>query len=142
MSSRGKEFEKLIKKALNAVPDSFTLRLNDSFGFTDNPSDFIFFKSGILYLIEVKSHENNTFPLKAISDNQWKYLNTQVSNIKSYVIIWFIDHDITRMFDFTYLLKAKMNDIKSIKYDDENGIIIPARKKRMYFEYDIQTLFP
>ena len=66
MASRGKEFEKHLKKALVEVPDSYTLRLTDSFGFTENPSDFIFFKSGILYLIEAKSHEGNVFPLKMI----------------------------------------------------------------------------
>lgn len=39
MASRGKEFEKHLKKALVEVPDSYTLRLTDSFGFTENPSD-------------------------------------------------------------------------------------------------------
>ena len=42
MASRGKEFEKRSKSALCEVPNSYTLRLIDSFGFTENPSDFIF----------------------------------------------------------------------------------------------------
>ena len=138
MASRGKEFEKHLKKALVEVPDSYTLRLTDSFGFTENPSDFIFFKGGILYLLEAKSHEGNVFPLKMISPNQWKYLNVSVSGVKSYVIIWFVSHDITRLFDFKYLLGAKENDVKSIRYDDEHGIVVPAIKKRTYFEYDLK----
>ena len=39
MASRGKEFEKRLKSALCEVPNSYTLRLIDSFGFTENPSD-------------------------------------------------------------------------------------------------------
>ena len=66
MASRGKEFEKRLKSALCEVPNAYTLRLIDSFGFTENPSDFIFFKDGTLYLIEAKSHEGNVFPLKMI----------------------------------------------------------------------------
>ena len=115
MASRGKEFEKRLKSALCEVPNSYTLRLIDSFGFTENPSDFIFFKDGTLYLIEAKSHEGNVFPLKMISHNQWKYLNVDVTGVKSFVIIWFVSHDVTRLFDFKYLLGAKNNDIKSIR---------------------------
>ena len=39
MASRGKEFEKRLKGALCEVPNAYTLRLIDSFGFTENPSD-------------------------------------------------------------------------------------------------------
>ena len=83
MASRGKEFEKRLKSALCEIPNGYTLRLIDSFGFTENPSDFIFFKGGILYLIEAKSHEGNVFPLKMISSNQWKYLNVDVTDLRA-----------------------------------------------------------
>ena len=141
MASRGKEFEKRLKSALCEVPNAYTLRLIDSFGFTENPSDFIFFKDGTLYLIEAKSHEGNVFPLKMVSPNQWKYLNVGVAGVKSFVIIWFVSHDVTRLFDFKYLLGAKNNDIKSIRYDDEHGIVVPAIKKRSYFEYNLKGVF-
>ena len=138
MASRGKEFEKRLKSALYEIPNSYTLRLIDSFGFTENPSDFIFYRGGTLYLIEAKSHEGNVFPLKMVSPNQWKYLNVDVSGVKSFVIIWFVSHDVTRLFDFKYLLGAKENDVKSIRYDDEHGVIVPARKKRSYFGYNLK----
>ena len=141
MVSRRKEFEKRLKSALCEIPNTYTLRLIDSFGFTENPSDFIFFKEGTLYLIEAKSHEGNVFLLKMISLNQWKYLNVDVSGVKSLVRIWFVSHDVTRVFDFNYLLGAKNNDIKSIRYDDEHGIIVPAIKKRSYFEYNLRGVF-
>ena len=141
MASQGKEFEERLESALCEVPKSYTLGLTDSFGFTENPSDFIFFKDGTLYLIEAKSHEGNVFPLKMISPNQWNYLNVSVSGVKSFVIIWFVSHDVTRLFDFNYLLGAKNNDIKSIRYDDEHGIIVPAIKKRSYFEYNLKGVF-
>ena len=102
---------------------------------------FIFFKDGTLYLIEAKSHEGNVFPLKMVSPNQWKYLNVDVTGVKSFVIIWFVSHDVTRLFDFKYLLGAKNNDIKSIRYDDEHGILVPAIKKRSYFEYNLRGVF-
>ena len=141
MASRGKEFEKRLKSALCEIPNSYTLRLIDSFGFTENPSDFIFFKDGTLYLIEAKSHEGNVFPLKMISHNQWKYLNVDVTGVKSFVIIWFVSHDVTMLFVFNYLLWAKNNVIMSIRYDDEHGIIVPAVKKRSYFEYNLRVVF-
>jgi recombination protein U len=142
VASRGKEFEKRIKEALDKVDGMYAQRLYDSQAMTSYPSDFIAYKYPNLYLIECKSHLGR-LPLSCISENQWKYMTSlsKLRGISAYVIVWFVDYNITKLFDITYLNECKGSGIKSIKYDDENGKVIKAKKKRTYFNYDLNNVF-
>lgn len=142
LANRGKEFEKRIKEALDKVNGMYAQRLYDSQAMTNYPSDFIAYKHPNLYLIECKSHLGR-FPLSCISENQWKYMVSlsRLTGITAYVIVWFVDYDITKVFTISYLNKCKENGVKSIKYDDENGKIVKAKKKRTYFDYDFSNIF-
>ena len=106
------------------------------------PSDFIAYKHPNLYLLECKSHLGR-LPLSCISDNQWQYMTKldKLRGVNAYVIVWFVDYDVTKLFTISYLNKCKESGIKSIKYDDENGRVIKAKKKRTYFEYDLSDIF-
>lgn len=63
------------------MPGSFCYRLNDQvsgyYGASRNVSDFICYKKPIIYLVECKSHEGNTFPLSALRqyDELIKYVH-------------------------------------------------------------------
>ena len=48
--NRGKKFESIIGEALNNIKDSYCIRLFDGIGYTNYPSDYIFYKDG---------HDNN-----------------------------------------------------------------------------------
>ena len=139
MANRGKEFEKRIKEALDNVDGLYVQRLYDAQMSSDYPSDFIAYKYPNLYLIECKSHLGR-FPLSCISENQWRYMTSlsRLEGINAYVIVWFVDYDVTRLFNIAYLKQCKDIGVKSIKYNDENGKVVKAKKKRTYFEYDFK----
>ena len=80
MADRGKQFEEQFKKDWKeSMPDSFCYRLHDQVtGYkvtSRNPCDFICYKFPYLYLLEIKSHEGNTFPFSAFRqyDEMIKY---------------------------------------------------------------------
>lgn len=142
--NRGKKFESLIKSALDKIDGVYTLRLYDVCGSTSYPCDYISYKFPYLYLLECKSHQGNTLPFAAISNNQWKYMSEAIKiskHIKAYVIVWFVDKDVTKVFSMKYLLLLKDKGKKSVRFDDDTGKDVPATKKRTYFDYNLENLF-
>ena len=140
--NRGKKFESIIGEALNNIKDSYCIDLYDQMGYTNYPSDYIFYKDGMFYCIECKSHQRASIPFNCISDNQWKYMEDAiaVSGVNAYVIVWFVDKDVTKLYNFEDLLALKNQGVKSIRFDSDKGIIVPAVKKRTYFDYDLGEL--
>ena len=64
----GKKFEKVFEQDWRKTfPCSFIFRLPDQqsgyYGTSSNPCDYICFVNNKLYLLELKSHLGNTFPL-------------------------------------------------------------------------------
>ena len=143
MANRGKEFEKIVQKAIEELDDVCIIRLIDSCVYSKNPSDFIVYKSPNMYFMELKSHEHKSFPINCISENQLTLMSKwdKLEGIHSIVIIWFVDCDVTKLFPISYINECITNGIKSIRYDDENGIGIPAKKKRKFFDYDFSKVF-
>jgi hypothetical protein len=65
-----------------------------------------------------------------------------IRGIKAYVVIWFVSKDVTRAFPVKYLWRLfRIDGKKSVRYDDENGILIEGKKLKKYFEYDWSPLF-
>lgn len=142
--TRAKVFESKIKEALEKIPNSYCQRLYDSAMCSNYPSDFIFYNGKTLYFIECKSLQKNTLNFNsAISNNQWDLMyniSNSVSNAKGIIIAWFVDNDVTCMFDINDLHDYKNNGKKSVRYDDEKAIIVPSIKKRTYFDYNLELL--
>ena len=73
--NRGKQFEGVIREALEKVDDVMVVRLPDpTNGYLGirNIADFIVYQYPFIYFIECKSVHGNTFPLSNLTDNQYK----------------------------------------------------------------------
>ena len=144
--NRGKQFENVIKEAFEKAQDTVVVRLHDQttgFRGSVNPCDFIVFNAPRFFAIECKSVHGATFPLSNITDNQWREL-LKMSNVRGVyagVIVWWVDRDVTRFFDIGYLKQLRDQEYKSIFYSTENGILIKGKKKRVFFEYDMEEFF-
>lgn len=143
--NRGKKFENVIKESFEKVPNTAVVRLHDQttgFKGSVNPCDFIVCHASRMFAIECKSIHGPTFPLTNITDNQYKEL-LRLSNagVCAGVIIWWVDKDVTRFFDIQWIKEIKEQEYKSIHYSIEKGTPINGKKKRIFFEYDMEEFF-
>ena len=146
--NRGKQFEDIIKHAFLAVDGVSLDRLADpTSGYLGirNISDFIVYKNPHQYYIECKSIHGNTFPLKNLTDNQYFGMleKAKIPGVVCGVIIWFVDRDVTMFVPIDSIREMKDYQKVSIRFDETFGkkIIIPGKKKRVFFEYDMQKFF-
>jgi hypothetical protein len=151
--NRGKDFENVIRKAFEAVPNTFVVRLPDpTNGYLGvrNISDFLIYHYPKLYIIECKSVHGNLLPFSNITDNQWRGMleASRIDGVVAGVICWWVDHGVTRFIPITMLEAAKRAQYKSFRYDifdrllDIRGSIeIAGKKKRVFFDYDMEDFF-
>jgi len=143
--NRGKQFETVIKEGFEKIKDVSIDRLHDqTTGYvgSSNICDFIVYKYPTLLYIECKSCHGNTWSLSNLTDNQYRGLlqKSRIMGVVAGVIVWWIDKDVTEFFTIEYLRYLKENDYKSIHYTNENGIVIPGKKKKVFFDYDMEVL--
>ncbi len=143
--SRGKDFEGVVREAFERVPNTVVYRIPDQMTYkvgSANPCDFFIYHAPILYAIECKATNKPSLPFTNISDNQWKELfkMSQVDGVVAGVLCWFVNYDRTAFLPIQFLMCLKQNGAKSIRFDadDENIIDIPGRKKRIFFDYDLE----
>lgn len=149
--NRGKDFEKVIKEAFEKVPDVSIDRIHDQtngYAGSTNICDFIVYKRPYQYYVECKSVHGNTLPFNNITDRQWKGMleKSKIFGVQAGVICWWIDKDVTLFIPIQALqsLKTILPQSKSVRYDMErvHGIIeIPGKKKRVFFDYDMEPFF-
>lgn len=144
--SRGKDFEQIIRKAFEAVPDTSVYRLQDSMGGYSgvaNICDFIIYRFPYQFFIECKSHYGNTLPLTCITENQMQgmYEMSKISGVHAGVIVWFIDKDVTYYKDIRKVVALKEMGAKSLRFDDPDVIQITGTKKRVFFDYKMADFF-
>lgn len=147
--NRGKQFEDIIKKAFEGVPNTIVARLHDqTTGFygSKNPCDFFIYHEPILYTIECKSIHGNTLPFSNISDFQWQKLLEmgKVPGVVSGVLCWWVDRDITLFIPIQRMQEYKEAGFKSVRFDifDAVGVFqIAGKKKRVFFDYDMDQFF-
>lgn len=149
--NRGKDFEAVIRKSIEKVENTFIVRLPDpTNGYLGvrNISDFLVYNYPLLYILECKSVHGNILPFSNITDNQWKGMldASKISGVVAGVICWWIDHDVTKFIPIQLLKSLKDNGSKSIRFDviASNGhhvIDIFGKKKRVFFDYDMETFF-
>lgn len=152
--SRGKQFEDVIKKCFLNVRNVSVDRIHDQLtGFkgSQNICDFIVYKKPYEYYIECKSIHGNTFPFKNITDTQWNGLTQKscIEGVKAGILCWWIDKDVTRWIPINIINYLADEGAKSIRYDTDvylgknthKIIDIPGKKKRIFFDYDMEVFF-
>lgn len=149
--NRGKQFEEVIRQAFLKVPDVSVDRLHDQVTFykgSTNICDFIVYKKPYEYYIECKSVHGNVLPFSNISITQWEGLleKSTIKGVTAGIICWWIDRDITGFIPIQELQRCADDGRKSIRFDD--GLYsyiefypIAGKKKRVFFEYDMDLFF-
>lgn len=152
-SNRGKDFEAVVRECFLKVPGVSIDRLHDQtsgFRGSQNICDFIVYKKPYEYYVECKSIHGNTFPLTNVTDTQWKGLDKKsyIAGVKAGILCWWVDKGITRWIPIQTLNLLKELGHKSIRYDMESPveinyriIDIPGRRKRVFFDYDMEAFF-
>jgi recombination protein U len=149
--NRGKKFEEIFRECVEKVVGSAILRLHDQttgYAGSKNPCDFIVYKAPYMYAIECKSVHGNRLPFVNITDYQWSELKKlgDVQGVIAGVVCWWIDKDVTLFLPIATLWALKYNGAKSVSYEIESDYefltyTIKGRKKRVFFEYDMQAFF-
>lgn len=153
--NRGKQFENVIRKAFEKVPDVSIDRLHDQttgFKGSQNICDFIVYKEPYEYYIECKSVHGASLPFRNITDTQWEGLleKSEIEGVYAGIICWFIDKDVTKFIPIQLLdYMRKFEDIKSYPYQFggyllEKGmsvIELKGKKKRVFYEYNMEDFF-
>jgi penicillin-binding protein-related factor A (putative recombinase) len=162
--NRGKQFEEIIQKSFEAVEHTVVARLHDQtngYAGSKNPCDFLIYHKPVFLAIECKSVHGNTLSISSnpkpdkdgklhgfygnISDFQWEKLSemSKVPGVVAGVMCWWVDKDITRFIPIQVLetLRECFETKKSIRFDEEFGILMKGKKKRVFFDYDINQFF-
>lgn len=151
--NRGKQFENVIRKAFEKVPDVSIDRLHDQtngFKGSQNICDFIVYKEPYEYYIECKSVHGASLPFRNITDTQWEGLleKSEIEGVYAGVICWWADKDKTMFLPIQILDDLKRTgEYKSYRFDwfHWNGlqktIEIKGKKKRVFFDYNMEEFF-
>lgn len=157
--SRGKEFEHIIRESFEKVSNTSVVRLHDQTnGYKGgvNICDFIVYHYPYQYFIECKTTNGTTLPFSNITDNQWKKLfkMSDVKGVIAGVLCWWVKYDTTLFLPIQTLYEYDAIGYKSVRFDlldndrsiDTDKIThipvkVHGRKKRIFFEYDMQEFF-
>lgn len=158
--NRGKKFEDVIRESFEKVPGVSIDRLHDQtthYKGSTNICDFIVYREPYEYYFECKSIHGNTLSIYgndpkrkygSISNAQWEGLleKSQIDGVTAGVICWWIDKDKTVFIPIQTLKLMKTVGMKSVRYDaiddcagDTDMIEIKGKKKRVFFEYDMEN---
>lgn len=158
--NRGKKFEQVIRDAFRKVPNTFVMRLQDQVsrfkGTSANICDFVVYKYPTVYFIECKSIHGNTFSIHSepnkdkngklhgfygnITDTQWEGLleASKCPGAIAGIICWWVDHDVTRFLPIQQLELVRVKGNKSVRYDTDLGTPIEGKKKKIFFDYNME----
>lgn len=145
--SSGKAFEQDFKKSITDSDISVD-RLYDSMGGFKGVTticDFILYAYPHQYYLELKSYKGTYIPMSAIKKHQFTGLmqKRKVSGVRAGVLLNYrIDDELqeTYYIDILAIDKLKQQDIKGINLDTarQNGVLVPAHRKRTRYSYDIR----
>lgn len=165
-TNRGKQFEAKIREAFERVDGVSIDRIHDQttrYKGSTNICDFIVYKEPYEYYIECKSVHGNTLSIYGkdekhkygnITNGQWEGLleKSKIQGVRAGVICWFVDKDVTEYIPIQ-ALEILRNEIgeKSLSWgtalvisnsgDKFDLIEIDGKKKRVFFEYDMNKFF-
>ena len=141
---RGKEFEYEVYKQFKAYPNVSIDRIPDQtmkYKKRTNVSDFIVFRSPKEYYVECKTVHGNRLPFKNITQFDKLMEKVGIDGVCPGVLCWWVDKDVTKWLPINYLNCLKELGEKSIRFDDKVGKVIPGRKKKVFFEYNLDRFF-
>lgn len=150
--NRGKDFEKIVQKALERIDGVSIDRLHDQttgFKGSSNICDFIVYSYPHQWYIECKTCYGNTLNFHNITDKQWIGLleKSKIRGVIAGYIVWFIDKDVTLFITADTMKTLRDDGAKSLRIDQIVGyevsrhyIVISGKKKQVFFDYNIQEL--
>lgn len=143
--NRGKKFEDVIREAFEKVPGVSIDRLHDQtthYKGSSNICDFIVYREPYEYYFECKSVHGNTLPFSNITETQWNGLleKSKIEGVFAGVICWWINKDVTKFISIREFDRLRMAGFKSVRFDYDNYYVteIKGKKKRVFFEYDME----
>ena len=143
--NRGKQFEGIVRDCFERAGFCIDRLYDQTNGFkgSQNICDFVVFRQPNIMYLECKSCHGNTFPLSNITQTQWNGLLEKdlFQGVYSGVMIWWIDKDVTKFVPIYDLQIFADNGPKSIRFDTALGIEVPGKKKRVFFEYDMEKFW-
>lgn len=163
--NRGKKFENAVRESFEKVEGVSIDRLHDQttgYQGSSNICDFIVYKEPYEHYIECKSVHGNTLSIHSIpkpdrhgvlhgfygniTDKQWEGLleKSQIAGVTAGILCWWIDHDVTLFIPIKTLnIWRTQTSVKSVRFDiyqkDFDVIKIGGRKKRVFFDYDMEA---
>lgn len=148
--SRGKDFEAVVKEAFERVPDTVVYRIPDQQNYkigSKNPCDFLLYRKPNMYAIECKATNKTSLPFANITDFQWEHLlkMSKEKGVVAGILCWYVAFDVTVFIPIQRLQICKEEGLKSINHVKAVSLtdvfVIPGRKKRIFFDYDMQSFF-
>lgn len=147
-TNRGKQFEAKMKEDFKKSFPSGTIdRIYDSMtGYLtiSNICDFIGYNFPVIFYLECKSHNGNTFPFVNLTQYDKLIAKSGIKGVRAGVIIWFIDHDKVVYVPVKTVKQMKEDNLKSFnitKVDNKYRYFeIPSVKKRVFLDSDYSIL--
>lgn len=142
---RAKKFEAIVKSDWEQTVGTWIYRLYDVMNGNKscrNISDFIAFKKPLLYVLEVKSTQENTFSCKFRQyEDLVELYNKHIDGIEIGVIIWFVSHGKVVYVPIETFMKLvadnkKSFNIKMLRSTEYPHIVIDTEIKRVYPKLD------
>lgn len=156
--NRGKQFEQIVKETFEKLPNVSIDRLHDqTTGFigSSNICDFIVYKEPYEYYIECKSVHGYTLSINSIdktgkgevygniTKKQWEGLleKSKIKGVFAGVICWWVDRNVTAYIPIQSLviIREELGQ-KSVRFDNNHILPIAGKKKRVFFEYNMEVL--
>lgn len=140
----GKKFEDEVYKQFKSHPGVSIDRIPDQtmrYKGRKNVSDFIVFRRPREYYIECKTVHGNRLPFANITQFDALLEKSDIFGVIPGVLCWWVDKDITRWIPIDELAYLKSLGNKSVRYDDNVGFKIGGKKRKIFFDYDLDTFF-
>ena len=135
----GKNFEADFKTS--CPDDMFIYRVPDIRYGVKSVCDFLLYSYPRLFLLELKSTQEKTFPIKNIAPHQLENMSKfNKNNMVAGFIINFRLHNMTYFIRgdvLQYIITQQNLTRLSIELLEEHGVLIPQEKKRTRFRYNL-----
>lgn len=146
--NQAKTFEHNIATQLMNLEQVWVQRLYDTRGLfgVRQPCDYIGYKYPHLLLLECKTTSGSSLPFRNISEGQFEDMGNATKKsegLLAFIVCWFYEKDVTKIYDILKLLELKHNGNKSVKYtmSGEGIFELPGIKRHKYFDYDWDKFF-
>lgn len=144
-NNRGKDFEDLIRKGFERLPNTTIERMPDpTMGYLGvrNKCDFLAYHFPYVYYLECKTVHSHRLPMNNITFNQRTGMLdvSEVRGVIAGVICWFIPEEKTIFMPIQVIERYRLAGEKSInirKMNDPDFIELMSKKKRVFYDYDL-----